>query len=229
MINHPEIIVIFPAAGIGKRMGYKYPKQYIKIKNKTILEHSISLFIDKIYVKKILIAINKKDYWFNKLSILKNKKINIVIGGKSRTESVISALKFVSKVDWVLVHDAVRPCLHKNDLNKLLKVINISPFGAILAAPIYDTVKKSYGNFISHTIKRNKLWRALTPQLFNLKILINCLKIITSKGEIITDESSALEKCGYKLNLVHGRSDNIKITYPEDLNFANFFINNIKE
>lgn len=225
--NYPNIIAICPAAGIGRRMQYKYPKQYIKIQNKTLLEHSINLLVKQICIKKVIIAIHKTDRWYKSLPILKNDKINIVFGGESRAESVRCALKYVKKVHWVLIHDAVRPCLHQNDLNQLFKNLYTASTGTILATPINDTIKKSYGNYITHTVQRKNLWRALTPQIFNKKILVNCLNFIYHQGKHITDEASALEECGYLLNFTPGRSDNIKVTYPEDLNFVKFFINYI--
>ncbi|MDQ1237404.1 MAG: 2-C-methyl-D-erythritol 4-phosphate cytidylyltransferase [Wigglesworthia glossinidia] len=226
--SYPKIIAICPAAGIGARMKYKYPKQYIKIKNKTLLEHSIHLLVKQIWIRKIIIAINQQDQWYKSLPILNNNKIHIVFGGQSRTDSVRCALKYVKKTNWVLIHDAVRPCLHQSDLNQLLKNLYTPSNGMILASPVNDTIKKVHGNHILHTIQRKNLWRALTPQIFNKKILVHCLNTIYKRGKSITDEATALEECGYVLNLVQGRSDNIKVTYPEDLNFAKFFINCIR-
>ncbi|WP_284443088.1 2-C-methyl-D-erythritol 4-phosphate cytidylyltransferase [Buchnera aphidicola] len=226
----PKIIAIVPAAGIGSRMKIDLPKQYIKIRNRTILEHTLRTLLLHPNIVRIIVSLNKKDHYFNKLSISSNLRIISVIGGKKRMNSVLSGLIAAEKnVDWVIVHDAVRPCLSYKDLEKLISIIKKNPAGALLARPVSDTIK--YSNLtqekVLYTVHRKHLWHALTPQLFQINLLKDCLKKIAKDKISITDEASALEYCGYNPLLVMGSCRNIKITWPEDLILANFYLKNI--
>lgn len=215
-----KISAIIPAAGIGKRMQSKLPKQYIKINKKTILEHTINSLLLHRQINKIVVVLNKNDTFFQNLKIAKNNRIITTIGGNKRTKSVFQGLeKIYPYQGWVIIHDAVRPCLHEHDFFRLISIINTSnKIGGILGFPVYNTIKYSLnGDFISSTINRKKLWNALTPQIFQFKKLYLCLKKIIKKNVFFTDESSALEYFGYFPQLVLGRSDNIKITTKEDL------------
>nr|WP_236860969.1 2-C-methyl-D-erythritol 4-phosphate cytidylyltransferase [Candidatus Arsenophonus lipoptenae] len=231
--NKINIIALIPAAGIGRRMQSNCPKQYLKIAGKTIIEHTISLFIDNPRISKIVISLNNEDIYFNQLKIAKHLKIKTVIGGCNRSDSVLFGLNYL--LDelslnncWVLIHDAVRPCLHKTDLNSIINFIDNDPnsCGGILSYPVRDTIKRSFKGkiSISHTIERNDLWHALTPQFFPLELIKNCLTKALSKKAIITDEASALEYCGYYPKLLNGRFDNLKITKQEDLILAEFYL-----
>ncbi|QOI11241.1 2-C-methyl-D-erythritol 4-phosphate cytidylyltransferase [Blochmannia endosymbiont of Colobopsis nipponica] len=230
--NLPDIIAVLPAAGIGRRMKCRVPKQYSMIGNKTLLEYSISTLMCQSCIKQIIVVISSSDHWFRKLSISNDAKVATVIGGKTRTDSVMAALKYMDKVDWVIVHDAVRPCLHQDDLLRLLEITVYSCVGGILAIPVADTIKKACVNssrLIDYTVNRKNLWRALTPQLFNFSLLKCSLSSVLEKGYIISDESSALELFGYHPQLIIGRSDNIKVTYPEDLILASIYLSQIRE
>lgn len=203
-----------------------YPKQYITIDQKTILEHSVSNILKISKISYIIIVLKKNDIYFHKLHIAKNKRIITTTGGKTRSESVLQGLKLIKKAKWVLIHDAVRPCLHINDLYTLISENNINNYvGAILAEPIYDTVKRSKLNgIISHTIQRKNLWRALTPQIFKFKLLYACLKRALKDNINITDESLALEYCGYNPKVIKSCYHNIKITKCEDIKLAEYFL-----
>lgn len=222
----PKIIAIVPAAGIGSRMQIHLPKQYIKIQNRTILEHTLEALLLHPNIIRIIVSLNKKDDYFKKLSISSNIRITSVIGGEKRINSVLSGLIVAKNADWVIVHDAVRPCLSYEDLKNLISIIEKKPVGALLARPVSDTIK--YSNFtqreVLYTVHRKNLWHALTPQLFQIHLLRDCLKKIIKDKISITDEASALEYCGYKPLLVLGSSRNIKITWPEDLILANFYL-----
>ncbi|QCI17807.1 2-C-methyl-D-erythritol 4-phosphate cytidylyltransferase [Buchnera aphidicola (Acyrthosiphon lactucae)] len=222
----PKIIAIVPAAGIGSRMQIDLPKQYIKIQNRTILEHTLTTLLLHPNIVRIIVSLNQKDDYFHKLSISSNFRIVSVIGGKERINSVLSGLIIAKNVDWVIVHDAVRPCLSYKDLEKLISIIKKNPVGAILARPVSDTIK--YSNLkqekVLHTVHRKNLWHALTPQLFQINLLKICLKKIIKDKISITDEASALEYCGYNPLLVVGSCRNIKITWPEDLLLADFYL-----
>ncbi|WWP02182.1 MAG: 2-C-methyl-D-erythritol 4-phosphate cytidylyltransferase [Candidatus Dasytiphilus stammeri] len=232
-----NINAIIPAAGIGHRMQLDYPKQYLTIKGKTIIEHSISVLLQHPLIQNIIIVIDCKDSWFKLLPIASNRRIKtIIIENKSnRANSVMAGLqeqtinnKQQNNNDWILIHDAVRPCLLYDDLEQLLSVRARSPVGAILVTPVRDTIKRSYLHkpLISYTIKRKDLWHALTPQLFPRRLLYNCMRYTFNKGKIFTDESSVLEYCGYHPTLVVGHHNNIKITYQEDIKLAEFYILN---
>ncbi|MCV2508367.1 MAG: 2-C-methyl-D-erythritol 4-phosphate cytidylyltransferase, partial [Candidatus Lightella neohaematopini] len=176
----PDITAIVAAAGIGKRMNIDIPKQYLTIANKTILEHVIDKLLLVQCIKNIIIVINSNDYYFNKLSLSKNNKLTIIHGGTSRFYSVINALRYINYAKWVLIHDAVRPCLHQDDLYKLLLITNYSTIGGILATPIINTIKIANTNnnikLVNNTLNRNKLWQALTPQIFNFELLKYCFE-----------------------------------------------------
>ncbi|SFN58510.1 2-C-methyl-D-erythritol 4-phosphate cytidylyltransferase [Xenorhabdus japonica] len=254
-VEDHEIIALIPAAGIGSRMKSDCPKQYLDIAGKTILEHTVAALFEHPRIQRIIIALNPADTQFAQLPIASDPRIATVIGGEERAASVLAGLDYLAglptdKAIWVLVHDAARPCLHRNDLDNLLRLIDHSVespdvCGGLLASPVRDTMKrmvslsveKTVGKqpsekessttnhtLIAHTVDRNGLWHALTPQLFPLQLLRNCLLKALAEQACITDESSALEHCGYRPVLINGRADNIKVTQPEDLALAEFYL-----
>lgn len=218
-----KIIAIIPASGIGSRMQSNLPKQYLKLKGKTILEHTLSLFIEHPQIEKILVAVAKDDPHYHQIELLKSAKIQIVFGGETRAESVYNALSYIKDNEsWALVHDAARPCLKRSDLDKLLQITDEQ--GGILAIPAIDTIKRANGFRISHTEDRSTLWHALTPQFFPAQSLKQALESAFAKQQTVTDEASAMELYGYTPQLIAGRSDNLKITRPEDLALAEFYL-----
>ncbi|XBC37529.1 MAG: 2-C-methyl-D-erythritol 4-phosphate cytidylyltransferase [Buchnera aphidicola (Meitanaphis microgallis)] len=222
---YSKIVAIVPAAGIGSRMLSNIPKQYIKIRGCTILEHSIKFLLAHSSIKRIIIVLNKKDIFFHKLSISSHPRIFYVIGGDLRVCSVLSGLLVINDVKWVIIHDAVRPCLNYNDLNKIISLTNTSKIGGILATPVNNTIKYSKDNRnVISTISRYQLWNALTPQCFPIKLLLACLRKAMNEGINVTDEASAMEHCGYYPQLIRGSSSNIKVTYPEDISFVSFYL-----
>ncbi|BAP58536.1 2-C-methyl-D-erythritol 4-phosphate cytidylyltransferase [Candidatus Tachikawaea gelatinosa] len=231
--NSQDIIAIIPAAGIGKRMNIDLPKQYLLLDNLTIIEHSILRLLSVSDIKKIYVVISSNDVFFKKLPISKNHRVFTVIGGKTRFESVFSGLKAINAhINWVLIHDAVRPFLNKKDLIRLLAIRCYSKVGAILASPITNTIKISnnlYKNKILKTLDRERLWNAMTPQLFPYKVLLYCFNQVYKKKICVTDESSTLEIFGYFPEIIEGNSTNIKITTIEDLLFANFYLQHRKK
>ena len=222
----PSFSVVVPAAGIGKRVGSDIPKQYLKILGKTIIEHSLQPFLDHADIQKVIVSIAKNDQWFKHLAISKHPKLEIVEGGKERVDSVLSALHHLHAEDWVLVHDAARPCIQKNDIDKLIAHAKKSHCGAMLAYRVRDTMKKSNQNKqIKKTVDRENLWHALTPQLFNNQKLIDAITQ-AEKQHLITDEASAIEMAGEDVFIIEGRSDNLKVTQSEDLLLAEFYLSN---
>lgn len=224
----PNFWLIIPAAGIGTRMGASLPKQYLTVATQTILEHTADCFLTLPNLLGAVIATSAQDSYWPTLALAQHPKVINCLGGKERADTVLLALKTLQSHgaladDWVLVHDAARPNLAQNDLFKLLyEVSQSNAAGGILAYRAKDTLKLQQPNTqrlasIAKTIDRSVIWHALTPQMFRLNTLLECLEYALQKGLNITDESSAIEAAGLSVRLVEGRSDNYKITYPEDL------------
>ncbi|EMH4163637.1 2-C-methyl-D-erythritol 4-phosphate cytidylyltransferase [Pluralibacter gergoviae] len=222
----PGVCAVVPAAGAGRRMQADCPKQYLSIGNKTILEHSVAALLAHPRVERVIIAVSPGDPYFAQLPLAQHPQISVVDGGAERADSVMAGLRAAGDAAWVLVHDAARPCLHRDDLDRLLTLSASSRVGGILAAPVRDTMKRAEPGLeaIAHTVERVDLWHALTPQFFPRELLFDCLNRALSEGAIITDEASALEYCGFHPQLVPGRADNIKVTRPEDLRLAEFYL-----
>lgn len=226
--------VVVPAAGVGRRMQADHPKQYLPLFDKAILEHTVECLLTHPMVDLVVIAVSEGDEYFSDLSIASNSRVVRVSGGKERADSVLSGLNYLTKnhikdYSWVLVHDAARPCLTHSDISKLIEQCVQANQGGILATPVRDTMKQSCVNktgqtCIQQTIDRSQLWHALTPQMFPLETLKMALSQGLKQGGNITDEASAMELIGQSPLLVQGRADNIKITQPEDLALAAFFL-----
>ena len=219
---------IVPAAGVGKRMNVNCPKQYLSLsETQTIIEHTLMRLIDTPIFEKIIVAISNGDAYWNDLSISKHEKITRAEGGKERADSVLNALAAieaqVNSQDWVLVHDAARPCITSADIEKLIAELRDDEVGGILALSSHDTLKDVADFQIISTLNRNRIWRALTPQMFRYGVLKSALELTQGNAEI-TDEASAIEAKGLSPKIVEGRADNIKITRPEDLALAQFYL-----
>lgn len=230
---------IIPAAGVGKRMGSKIPKQYLPLCGKTVLEQTLSIFLKHPVITGIIVAVTEGDpYWqgmsanFTSTDNVRNKNQNkpviVAPGGAERCHSVLNALKklshHASENDWVLVHDAARPCLASDDIDRLIEQLDETSVGGLLGLPMADTVKRCDSNLqVLETVERSELWRALTPQMFPLKLLKDALEQAINSNALVTDESSAVELKGLKPIMVEGRPGNIKITHPGDLQLAELF------
>lgn len=223
-----SIVAVVPAAGVGSRMQADRPKQYLEISGKTILEHTVEKLLTHTSVDKVIVAISDDDPYFPQLSLANNPEVIRVSGGKERADSVLSALDYIESnqlAQWAMVHDAARPCVDLNDIDNLIEVAVTNQLGGILATPVRDTMKRANAQQnIDHTVDREALWHALTPQLFKTQPLRYALSHALDQGVQITDEASAIEWLGEKPALVHGRADNIKITQPEDLALAEFYL-----
>ncbi|MDK2598511.1 2-C-methyl-D-erythritol 4-phosphate cytidylyltransferase [Pseudoalteromonas obscura] len=219
-----SLAAVVPAAGVGSRMGLNHPKQYLKIGDKTILEHTLSKLSQVDTINQIIVAVSDEDGYFENLN-LDNLNVTRVSGGKERADSVLNALKSLrsNPPEWVLVHDAARPLVDIADIDNLISSCINAGEGGILACRVKDTIKK--GNTHSeHTVPRDQLWQALTPQLFPYQVLLQSLESALEDGALITDEASAMERANQPVQLVCGRSDNIKITTPEDHALACFLM-----
>ena len=229
MNKKQNIWVVIPAAGVGKRMKSNTPKQYLLLNNKTVIEHTLSVFDAHPSVSEIVVAVSKNDQYWPSLEINLTKPLYKTKGGNERSDSVLNGLIYLQDKaednDWVLVHDAARPCLRAEDLTLLIDSLIDHEVGGILAVPVRDTMKRSdSNNLVTETVERDNLWHALTPQMFRFKVLKNALETALHNNEVVTDESSAIEIAGYQPVLVEGHADNIKITRPEDLALAAFFL-----
>lgn len=225
-----EFIGVVPAAGVGSRMQADKPKQYLTIADKTILEHSIEALLQHPAIRSVVVALHPEDQTFASLSIAKDHRVHAVIGGTTRAQSVQRALEYIQglagqydRAIAAVVHDAARPCLAIDDLAQLLEVFSAKPQqGALLAAPVRDTMKRSNAERrVVATVAREHLWHAQTPQVAELGILADALAHFSSQ---VTDESSALELAGCRPQIVCGQASNIKVTHAEDLLFATRFI-----
>lgn len=220
--------VVIPAAGIGSRMQAPKAKQYLEIHSKTILEHTISLMLSHPNISKVIAVLHPDDTIFNHLAIADNKRVQTIIGGAERVDSVLAGLKYLASTtndQQVLVHDAARPCLSHKDISKLIHACGTQNSG-ILAIPVADTIKQAEPSkpLIKQTIDRSVLWQAQTPQLSNLALLIDAIESALREGATITDEASALEYAGVKVMLVEGQASNLKITRPADLALAEYYL-----
>ncbi|MCL1058929.1 2-C-methyl-D-erythritol 4-phosphate cytidylyltransferase [Shewanella gelidimarina] len=223
-----QIIAVVPAAGIGSRMGAEVPKQYLALNEQTILGHTLDCLLSHADISRVIIALHPEDKYFSALPQATHPKLLTVIGGSERADSVLAALQHADEDSWVLVHDAARPCLSHEDIDKLIASSPVFPQGAILGAPVRDTMKRSKDNGeICNTVCRDKLWHALTPQYFPVKPLRDNLKTALAAGALITDEASAMEWAGIMPGIICGRADNIKVTHPDDLQLASLFLKNL--
>lgn len=221
--SSPKHWLIIPAAGIGSRMGASLPKQYLEIRGKTILEHTLEALCKDTPFESVLLGLSPDDSYFSKLTVdLPN--LETFVGGDERAATVLNGLDCLasraSDNDWIWVHDAARPLVSKDELSSLEVALRASPDGALLALKSVDTIKQVMASGKVTTLDRNTIWRAQTPQVFPFEILKSALAESINDGFAITDESSACERAGYSPVLVPGKSSNIKVTIPEDLEFA---------
>jgi 2-C-methyl-D-erythritol 4-phosphate cytidylyltransferase len=215
-----SLTVIIPAGGSGDRFGGYIPKQYSIIAGKTILEHTVNIFLNNAFVKRVIIAKSLHDTYYDKY-IGFNERIVVAKAGITRFNSVLNCLTKIRNTDaqeWVLVHDAVRCCLHSDDLNNLISTTAKDPVGGILAEKSINTLKKvNSNNQILATIDRNYIVSALTPQMFRFGLLNKALNICMQENISPTDESQAIELLGLCPRVVYAKYPNPKLTYLKDL------------
>ena len=227
MTDSTKFWAVVPAAGVGKRMNADRPKQYLELADKAVIEHTLYRLLSAKVFEAVSVAISIEDPYWPELEVSKHPKVITAAGGKERADSVLSALKSIrslaSDEDWVLVHDAARPCITATDIQFLIDSLRNDEVGGILALSSHDTLKDVDGKNILGTLDRSHIWRALTPQMFRYGSLKHALE--SAEGNpAITDEASALELQGLQPKIVEGRPDNIKITRPEDLALAQFYM-----
>ena len=214
--------VVVPAAGVGRRFGGDVAKQYIELDGEPLIAHALRALLAHPSVEGAVVALATDDAAWPGWNEFLGKPVIACTGGATRAESVLAGLaalpESVRADDFVLVHDAARPNLHPDDLDALLERGRADPVGAILAAPVRDTLKRAGDDGgIDRTEPRERLWRAFTPQLFRCLQLSRALEAARADGVEVTDESMAMERQGLRPLLVEGREDNLKVTTPADL------------
>lgn len=220
---------VVPAAGIGSRMAAECPKQYCQLAGSTVLEHSLEALLASERVSGVVLALHVDDQWAGQLEVIADPRVHTTIGGAERRDSVLAALASLQSLagdrDWVLVHDAARPCLTRQQLDNLIDTVLATDVGGLLGERIVDTVKLTDGTTrIERTLDRERLWRAQTPQMFRIGELRTALFDAQGGGLLVTDEASAMEAAGYPVQLVEGSSRNLKVTVPADLELAAWYL-----
>ncbi|MCW8919144.1 MAG: 2-C-methyl-D-erythritol 4-phosphate cytidylyltransferase [Gammaproteobacteria bacterium] len=229
MMREKKYWAVIPAAGVGRRMQADRPKQYLPLGAGTVLEQTIAIFSHHPRIAGIVVIVTEGDPYWAQLTIDSARPLYVAAGGVERCHSVLNGLALLqhhaAPDDWVLVHDAARPCLRQGDIDLLIDALEGDEVGGLLAIPVRDTMKRDDGTGrIARTEERRGMWHALTPQMFPLGLLREALAQALADGFEVTDEASALEHSGRRPRLVEGHADNIKITRPEDLALARFFL-----
>lgn len=222
--------LVLPAAGSGRRMQAELPKQYLELEGRSLLQHSLERLGALPEISGIVVALAADDARWPQvhaaLPQIVAAKVSTVTGGAERMQSVANALDALlpkaNAYDWVLVHDAVRPCVHPADVRRLMQETAYDDIGGLLGVPVRETLKEcdTEHAFVARTVDRSRIWQAATPQMFRFAILQHALQQATQSADVVTDEAAAVEALGLRVRLVAGRTDNLKITYPGDLALA---------
>ena len=220
---------LVPAAGSGRRFGGDIPKQYLQVAGRLLIEHTLDALLAHPRIDGVVVALAADDARWPGWSALHGKPVVACVGGGERGDSVLAALHAlpgdVAGDALLLVHDAARPNLRASDIDGLIEVAEGHADGAILAAPVRDTLKRATADLgIARTESREGLWRALTPQAFRRDLLQRALESAKADGVLVTDEAMAVERLGRSPRLVEGREDNLKVTTPADLALAEFLL-----
>lgn len=235
------IWAILPAAGIGRRMGSTTPKQYLVVNGAPVISCALQRLTAVTAIEKIVVVLHPDDGHWQQLNLTStadsnnkpgaeftshsDERICCTVGGDERYQSVLNGLDYIRSEakadDWVLVHDAVRPCIRSADIEKLISELQSHAVGGLLGTPVDNTLKQvdSDGGVIA-TVDRRNLWNALTPQMFRYEILRDAIQRVVTEHAQVTDEASAIERLGHKPKMVTGHKDNIKITHEADLALA---------
>ena len=215
---------VVPAAGQGRRFGGPVPKQYLEIAGVSVLEHTLRRLAETKLLEAVAVVTSAEDEWWSSVRERLNLPIVDARGGKERSDSVLSGLRSLhaaEPMDWVLVHDAARPCVRPGDVVRMAQALEGDTVGGLLAAPVRDTMKRADGEGrVGETVSREALWAAFTPQMFRYGLLVNALECCVERGMTITDEAQAVESAGFAPRLFEGAADNIKITHANDLALA---------
>ena len=206
-------------------MRAKVPKQYLNLNGRPIIETSLARIGALNYVRQIVVMLNPEDTVWPTLGLEQNAKVVCQYGGENRYQTVLYGLRYLAAQaaddDWVLVHDAARPCVRRKDIDRLFTEIADHPVGGLLGAPVDNTMKLvDDGQEIISTVDRVNVWSAFTPQVLRFRLLLDALEAVDKSQKTVTDEATAVELFGYRPRMVLGNRDNIKVTHPNDLNLA---------
>jgi len=226
MTQASRYFALIPAAGVGARMGAGSPKQYIRIGGKPMLRHTLDAFLSSDLIAHTFVVVSPDDPYID--GVAPSHGVTVLrCGGASRMESVRNGLAVLANTlaptDWVLVHDAARPGLNAELIEKLIVATGEHPVGGLLGLPVVDTVKRCIEGEACGTIPRNGLWLAQTPQMFRYKLLREALTAATDPNTI-TDDASAVEALGLTPKLVEGHPRNLKVTLPDDIRIAELYL-----
>ncbi len=224
-----RIWAVVPAAGAGLRMGAPVPKQYLPLCGRPVIAHTLERLCNHTRIDGVVVVLSAADEWWQDIELSSAQPPLRATGGAERCDSVLSGLERLAKEadsrDWVLVHDAARPCLRDEDIDRLIDAVTTVGDGGLLGVPVRDTMKRTdaHGQIIE-TVEREALWHALTPQMFVLADLQQALRQARERGITVTDEAQAMELSGLRPRMVEGHADNIKITRQEDLALAEYYL-----
>ena len=220
-----EFFALVPAAGSSARMGSDLPKQYLTVAGQPLIYHALATLCANMDIRMVFVVLALDDVWFTRYdwSAFGDKLQPLYCGGATRAESVLNGLMAAELEldDWVLVHDAARPCLSGDQLARLIADLRDDEVGGLLAVPVADTLKRADdAGRIASTERREGLWQAQTPQMFRTGLLLQALRAMPN----VTDDASAVEALGLKPKLVASDSTNFKVTYPEDIKLAELLL-----
>jgi 2-C-methyl-D-erythritol 4-phosphate cytidylyltransferase len=225
---------VVPAAGSGRRMAAEVPKQYLLVNGVPILEHTLRALLACPDIRGLVVVLDPSDRRADTIESLSDPRVFTAVGGIERADSVLSGLKavapFAGADDWVLVHDAARPCVSVSVLRELINHTLKNAIGTVLAQASTDTLKRvSSSNRVKESVDRRVIWRAQTPQMFRLSELETALSSALTDQLPITDESMAMELAGFPVSILEGPATNIKVTLPVDLEFAEIILRRMAE
>ncbi len=220
-----EYFALVPAAGSGSRMGRDLPKQYLELAGRPMIWHALTTLCANPNIKTVFVVLAPEDEHFKRYdwAPCSDKLVPLYCGGATRAESVANGLLAadLNADDWILVHDAARPCLSRHLLARLINELRDDDVGGILAVPVADTLKRADSTLcIEHTEERNGLWQAQTPQMFTAGLLAQAL----AQTRSFTDEASAVEALGLHPKLIESDSSNFKVTFPQDIRLAELWL-----
>lgn len=223
------IWAVIPAAGRGRRFGGEVPKQYLPLAGQPLLAHSLDALLAHPAVSGAVVALSADDAHWPGWTSRHGKPVIACVGGGERADSVLAALHALPADlpadTLVLVHDAARPNLRTSDVSRLIEEARLCVDGALLAAPVRDTLKRADNRGCAQaTEPRERLWRALTPQAFRRDALLHALQQARAEGVVVTDEAMAMERLDIRPRLVEGREDNLKVTTRSDLALAEYLL-----
>ncbi len=227
MIHEHKLWAVIPAAGTGSRMGSRVPKQYLDLAGSSVLDMTLQAIFSEPVVDGVFVAVAADDHLFAEYCRYASE-VTQIAGGPDRARSVLNVLNHLiahySADDWVLVHDAARPCICADRLRRLVQTVSEQHRGAILATPVVDTLKHAQDGRVTATVDRSNLWQAHTPQIFRLGELHHAIGLGLQQNFVITDEASAMEYAGIPPIIVPDSRNNIKITEADDLALAEWIL-----